>query len=140
MAKANVSAGVAAWIVMCFVGVMLIPITYYICIPLWLPSTFREKIQFWLGCLCYIFGGPFINIIVLTYALWNLDSFGWGKTRKVVSEDTSDDGDSHNGDSHSGDEVVEKVTDSSTPPPPATRSVEEDRVQETMDAEKRIGV
>ena len=34
----------------------------------------------------YIFCGPFINIFVLIYACIYMDSFGWGKTRKVVKE------------------------------------------------------
>lgn len=34
----------------------------------------------------YMFCGPFLNISVLLYACWYMDSFGWGKTRKVVAE------------------------------------------------------
>lgn len=34
----------------------------------------------------YICGGPFINIMVLFYALYYVDSFGWGKTRKVIAD------------------------------------------------------
>ena len=35
----------------------------------------------------YVFCGPFINITVLLYASYHMDSFGWGKTRQVVAED-----------------------------------------------------
>lgn len=66
---------------------MLLPICYYMCIPLWITKSWRERFQFWAGCVCYIFCGPFINIAVLLYAFWNMDSFGWGKTRKVISSD-----------------------------------------------------
>jgi hypothetical protein len=38
-----------------------------------------------MGCCIYVTCGPFINIIVLLYAVFNVDSFGWGKTRKVIS-------------------------------------------------------
>lgn len=34
----------------------------------------------------YMFCGPFLNISVLLYACWYMDSFGWGKTRKVIAE------------------------------------------------------
>lgn len=40
----------------------------------------------------YIFCGPFLNIAVLLYASFYMDSFGWGKTRKVISEETSKEG------------------------------------------------
>ena len=71
---------------MCFVAVMVIPMIYYFFIPVWLCKRWTERFQFWLGCLMYIFCGPFINIAVLCYAVWNMDSFGWGKTRKVIVE------------------------------------------------------
>ncbi|KAJ9240907.1 CAZyme family GT2 [Paecilomyces variotii] len=76
-----------AWIIMCFVSVMLIPLVYYLCIPLWLCKAWRDRFQFWAGCALYTFCGPFINISVLLYSCWNMDSFGWGKTRKVIAED-----------------------------------------------------
>ncbi|GAD96190.1 hypothetical protein MYCGRDRAFT_51574 [Paecilomyces variotii No. 5] len=76
-----------AWIIMCFVGVMLIPLVYYLCIPLWLCQKWHDRFQFWAGCALYTFCGPFINISVLLYSCWNMDSFGWGKTRKVIAED-----------------------------------------------------
>lgn len=71
---------------MAFVSVMLVPVVYYLCIPLWLCSKWIDRVQFWLGCLMYMFCGPFLNISVLLYACWYMDSFGWGKTRKVVTE------------------------------------------------------
>lgn len=47
----------------------------------------------------YVAGGPFIGIAVLLYASWNMDSFGWGKTRKVVSEDNNTSEESEDSDS-----------------------------------------
>ena len=44
------------------------------------------RAQYLIGLFVYLFAGPFINIAVLAYALWNLDSFGWGKTRVVIAE------------------------------------------------------
>lgn len=72
---------------MCFVSVMLVPIVYYLFIPMWLCNAWRDRFQFWAGCALYTFCGPFINISVLLYSCWNMDSFGWGKTRKVIAED-----------------------------------------------------
>jgi len=89
---ANSAPGVPVAIIMAFVSVMLIPVCYYLCIPLWITKSWRERFQFWMGCACYIFCGPFINIAVLLYAVWNMDSFGWGKTRKVISTDESSEG------------------------------------------------
>lgn len=74
---------------MCFVSVMLIPVTYYFAIPLWLCRKWVERLQFWAGCAMYILCGPFINISVLTYATIYMDSFGWGKTRKVIADESS---------------------------------------------------
>jgi chitin synthase len=80
---------VPAWIIMCFVSVMLVPIVYYLCIPLWLTKSWVIRVQFWTGLFMYVFCGPFLNIAVLLYASFYMDSFGWGKTRKVISEDDS---------------------------------------------------
>jgi chitin synthase len=80
---------VEPWIIMCFVSVMLIPIVYYLFIPVWLTKSWVVRFQFWAGLAMYIFCGPFLNIAVLLYASFYMDSFGWGKTRKVISEDES---------------------------------------------------
>jgi chitin synthase len=80
---------VPAWIVMCFVSVMLVPIVYYLFIPVWLTKSWIVRLQFWAGLFMYIFCGPFLNIAVLLYASFYMDSFGWGKTRKVITEDES---------------------------------------------------
>jgi hypothetical protein len=37
----------------------------------------------------YTFSGPSHNIIALLHASFYMDSFGWGKTRKVISEDAT---------------------------------------------------
>lgn len=74
---------------MSFVSVMLVPLVYYLCIPLWLCQGWRDRFQFWAGCALYTFCGPFINISVLLYSCLYMDSFGWGKTRKVIAEEPS---------------------------------------------------
>ncbi|KAL1624899.1 hypothetical protein SLS54_003623 [Diplodia seriata] len=79
------------FIILAFAAVMLTPLTYYLCIAIWLPRTALERAQYLAGCALYTFCGPFINISVLFYAVWNMDSFGWGKTRKVISTDDSSD-------------------------------------------------
>lgn len=69
---------------------MLVPILYYIIIPLWFCGKMKDRLQFWTGLLIYLFFGPFCRMIVLCYSVWNIDSFGWGKTRQVIAEDTTD--------------------------------------------------
>lgn len=75
---------------MAFVSVMLVPIAYYLLIPTWLHRSWLPRFQFWGGVAVYIFCGPFINIFVLVYATIYMDSFGWGKTRKVIKEKDSE--------------------------------------------------
>ena len=87
--KLTITIGVDGWIILCFSAVMLVPVTYYVCIVFWIPRTARERIQYAIGCFIYIVGGPFINIVVLFYAVWNVDSFGWGKTRRVIADPTT---------------------------------------------------
>lgn len=70
---------------------MLIPFCYYICIVFWMPRNWLEKVQYLLGLAIYILFGPFLNLFVYVYALYNMDSFGWGKTRKVVVMDSASD-------------------------------------------------
>jgi hypothetical protein len=78
------------YIILGVATIMIIPIIYYICIVIWLPRNLLERVQYICGLFMYIFCGPFLNICVLLFAVHNMDSFGWGKTRKVVSEDTSE--------------------------------------------------
>jgi chitin synthase len=54
----------------------------------WMPEGREAKVQFLVGLVIYFFTGPFLTILVLFYTTWHLDSFSWGKTRQVVSEDT----------------------------------------------------
>ncbi|KAE8318198.1 hypothetical protein BDV41DRAFT_590945 [Aspergillus transmontanensis] len=81
---------VDAWIIFCFIAIASIPIVYYAIIPLWHSKQWHEAFRFWIGCLIYIFCGPFVNIAILLYSCHYLDSFGWGKTRLVVSDDKRD--------------------------------------------------
>ncbi|KAH8651149.1 chitin synthase-domain-containing protein [Xylariales sp. PMI_506] len=75
------------WIILAFAGVMIFPVLYYVGIVLWIPRTALEKVQYLAGLTIFIVCGPFLNIAVLLFAIWNMDSFGWGKTRKVISSD-----------------------------------------------------
>jgi hypothetical protein len=75
------------WMIMALSGIMLIPVLWYISVALWLPRGFKEKIYYLFGLFIYITCGPVLNLTVLFYALWNLDSFGWGKTRQVIACD-----------------------------------------------------
>jgi chitin synthase len=52
----------------------------------WLPHSLLERFQYLLGLFIFVVLGPFLNIAVMVFAVFNMDSFGWGKTRKVVTE------------------------------------------------------
>ncbi|KAF4982656.1 hypothetical protein FZEAL_1763 [Fusarium zealandicum] len=75
-----------AWLIMCFAGIMIIPLLYYISLATWLPTTMVERAQFLFGLLIFVVCGPFLNICVMLFAVFNLDQFGWGKTRQVITE------------------------------------------------------
>jgi chitin synthase len=71
-----------------FASVMIIPMIYYVVAAIWLPRTALERLQYLVGLAIFTVCGPFLNICVLVYALYNMDSFGWGKTRIVVTEES----------------------------------------------------
>lgn len=73
---------------MAFVSVMLVPVTYYLCIPLWLLKGSRSCFQFWAGRFLMSFE-TFHEHLVLIYGCWNIDSVGREKTRKVIADDHS---------------------------------------------------
>jgi chitin synthase len=75
------------WVIMAFASIMFVPLTYYVIVAIWLPRSTLERCQYLLGLLMFTTCGPFINISVSLYAIAFMDNFGWGKTRKVVSED-----------------------------------------------------
>jgi chitin synthase len=104
--EANMFTDVDWWIILSFSSVMIFPVIYYICIVFWLPPTLFQKLQYLLGMVMYLICGPFINIIVLVYSLYNMDSFGWGKTRKVVSEENDEKGGENDEESQIGLERV----------------------------------
>lgn len=56
---------------------------------LWLPSNALERIQFVVGFVMHMFTSPFMNIIVIVYSLAHSDEFKWGKTRDVVEDEGS---------------------------------------------------
>ncbi|KAM0393117.1 hypothetical protein ACHAPZ_010582 [Fusarium culmorum] len=100
------------WLIMCFAGVMIIPLLYYIVMVTWLPRNLVERAQFMLGLAIFVFLGPFLNIAVMIYAVINMDNFGWGKTRKVVTDDSEEISQNEGGVSrdNSSVEVKEKAT------------------------------
>ncbi|KAI1489915.1 chitin synthase-domain-containing protein [Biscogniauxia mediterranea] len=75
------------WIILVFASVMIVPLCYYISISIWMPRSWLERFQYLLGLVIFTVCGPFINIGVTFYACFHMDSFGWGKTRQVISEE-----------------------------------------------------
>ncbi|KAL4732366.1 hypothetical protein ACLX1H_001381 [Fusarium chlamydosporum] len=74
------------WIIMAFAGIMIVPLIYYVIMAVWLPESMLERFQYLLGLFIFVVLGPFLNIAVMVFAVFNMDSFGWGKTRKVIAE------------------------------------------------------
>jgi hypothetical protein len=70
--------------ILSFASIMLVPIAWYVTTAFWQPRGWREKVRYLAGLCIYLTCGPILNLVVLFYALWNMDSFGWGKTRQVV--------------------------------------------------------
>ncbi|SCN90775.1 related to chitin synthase [Fusarium fujikuroi] len=78
------------WIIMAFAGIMIVPLIYYVIMAVWLPQSMLERFQYLLGLFIFVVLGPFLNIAVMVFAVFNMDSFGWGKTRKVIAETAED--------------------------------------------------
>ena len=67
-------------------GIVQITTLYKLLIGLWCPLDCWERLAYYLFFLLYFAFGPFIGIMVLSYSLYNMDDFGWGKTRQVVED------------------------------------------------------
>ncbi|RBR03104.1 hypothetical protein FVER53590_10332 [Fusarium verticillioides] len=78
------------WIIMAFAGIMIVPLIYYVIMAVWLPQSKLERFQYLFGLFIFVVLGPFLNIAVMVFAVFNMDSFGWGKTRKVITETPED--------------------------------------------------
>ncbi|GME48652.1 putative glycosyltransferase family 2 protein [Neofusicoccum parvum] len=74
------------WISYALLGIVLTRVVYYILMVFWFPRTSRERKQYLLGLFGYLIVGRLVSALILLYAMYYIDSFGWGKTRKVVSE------------------------------------------------------
>lgn len=65
-------------------GIVQIVTVYKLLIPLWIPMTTKEKLIYYLFYPVYYVVSPFMGIMVLCYSMYNMDDFGWGKTRTVI--------------------------------------------------------
>ncbi|KAI6784737.1 Chitin synthase-like protein [Emericellopsis cladophorae] len=123
------------WIIMAFASVMIIPLLYYIMIAVWHPRTMRERVQYLAGLAVFVICGPFLNIFVMLFAVRNMDSFGWGKTRLVVAEevkekmaaDSNDTQNSHPGPRSLGASTGNALNEKKTAPADAPQPLLTDR-------------
>jgi chitin synthase len=44
--------------------------------------------QYLAGLVIYLFVSPFLSITILLYALYHLNHFSWGKTRRAISDES----------------------------------------------------
>lgn len=75
------------WVIMIFASIMIVPLCWYIGLAVWLCRTPLERVRYLMGLCIFTTCGPFINICVTAYACYFMDEFGWGKTRKVITEE-----------------------------------------------------
>ncbi|KAH8653564.1 chitin synthase-domain-containing protein [Xylariales sp. PMI_506] len=71
-----------------FCGAVIVPYCYMACLVLWMPRTLKLKVQYAIGLVLYLFTSPFLTIGTLLYALYHLNHFGWGKTRRTIDVET----------------------------------------------------
>jgi chitin synthase len=57
---------------------------YKVLIAMWCPLTCWERFAYYLFYPVYYIIGPLFGVSVLCYSLYNMDDFGWGKTRTVI--------------------------------------------------------
>lgn len=69
-----------------FTGIVQIVTVYKLLIPVWCPLSCKERVIYYLFYFVYVLVGPFLGIMVLCYSMYNMDDFGWGKTRKVKED------------------------------------------------------
>jgi chitin synthase len=72
-----------------FMAGVLIPYIYMLTLVAWFPKTTKSKFQYLAGIAIYWIVGPFLTVTILLYSLWHLNHFAWGKTRKVVFEESA---------------------------------------------------
>ncbi len=69
---------------------MIIPFIYSLLIPIIIMKlSFKNILYYYLSYGIYLICGSIINIITYSYALINIDTIKWGKTRSI-NETTSD--------------------------------------------------
>lgn len=66
---------------------LLVPWAYCMCIPFMIPMSTPKKIRYWIGYFMYLILGPFVGVTIHLYAVFNADTFSWGKTRQLAKED-----------------------------------------------------
>ena|ERR1700761_3356495 len=67
---------------------VIIPYIYMLSLVVWFPTTTKSKFQYLAGLVIYWIVGPFLTVTILLYSLWHLNQFAWGKTRRVVFEES----------------------------------------------------
>ncbi|KAF2848143.1 glycosyltransferase family 2 protein [Plenodomus tracheiphilus IPT5] len=69
---------------------VIIQYIYMLSLAFWMPKTRKAKLQYVVGLVIFLITGPFLTLYVLFYTTCHMDSFSWGKTRRVISEETNE--------------------------------------------------
>jgi chitin synthase len=63
---------------------MIIPIIYYLMIPIFIkPMIFRETLYYYISLIFYFMCGSIITLIIYCNSIINMDIIKWGKTRAI---------------------------------------------------------
>lgn len=90
--------------------VIFIPLLYAFVIPIFIrPLTFRDSMYYYLSYLFFIGVGSIIKLITYGYSIYHMDNITWGRTREIMTNDTS-----HVDDSPSPSETAIEIIDSPT--------------------------
>jgi len=74
----------------CFAIVTMIPLSYGLGVAYWGCNTNLLRAQYLLGFLMVVLFGQLITPVVISYAIWHMDDFSWGKTREIEASDDPD--------------------------------------------------
>jgi chitin synthase len=75
--------------ILSFATVTLIPMVYGLIVTFWACNGWREKTQYLIGFAMVVCMGQLVTPVVITYAIWHMDNFAWGKTREVEQDENS---------------------------------------------------
>ncbi|KAB5528001.1 chitin synthase-domain-containing protein [Coniochaeta sp. 2T2.1] len=75
--------------ILSFASVTIVPLIYGLIVTYWGCHGWRERLQYLAGFGMVVLIGQMITPVVITYAIWHMDDFSWGKTREIEDDGTN---------------------------------------------------